>query len=81
MSTCSRDTLRPQRFDEPPPGPMEPARLLGLPSAHQAEIMTRLLPSSLDLLFVGLELEHWTSLVAASESSSKFPPLFPSSLS
>nr|CDS33229.1 protein of unknown function DUF1740 [Hymenolepis microstoma] len=70
MATCSRDTVRPHRFDQAPPLATEPARLLGLPSTQQTEIMARLLPSSLDLLFVGLELEHWTSLVAGSEVDS-----------
>ncbi|VDO07385.1 unnamed protein product [Rodentolepis nana] len=70
MATCSRDTVRPHRFDQAPPLATEPARLLGLPSSQQTEIMARLLPSSLDLLFVGLELEHWTSLVAGTDRDS-----------
>lgn len=63
-ANCSHETMRPHRFDQAPPLSMEPARLLGLSSSQQAELIARLLPSSLDLLCVGLELEHWTSLVA-----------------
>ncbi|KAM7542951.1 hypothetical protein Aperf_G00000009347 [Anoplocephala perfoliata] len=76
-ANCSRETIRPHRFDQAPPLSMEPARLLGLSSSQQAELTARLLPSSLDLLCVGLELEHWTSLVAgtAPDSSTAENPL------
>lgn len=71
MATCSHDTVRPHRFDQPPPLAMEPARILGFASSQQTEIMAGLLPSSLDLLLLGLELEHWTSLVAGMDANSR----------
>ncbi|KAM3181411.1 hypothetical protein ACTXT7_014431 [Hymenolepis weldensis] len=71
MTTCTHDTVRPHRFDQAPPLAMEPAQVLGFASSQQTEIMARLLPSSLDLLLLGLELEHWTSLVAGMDASSR----------
>ena len=68
---CHRDTIRPRpstgfngenREDDEV---NNPTRLLGFSSEQQTELMARLLPSSLDLLCVGLELERWTSIVAA----------------
>lgn len=49
-----------------------PATLLGFLSpsgAIQAELLAHCLPSCLDLLGIGLELERWTSLVAGSDTS------------
>ncbi|BHF69517.1 Protein nrde2 [Sparganum proliferum] len=48
---------------------LRPGLFLGL-SDHHTELLARVLPSSLDLLYVGLELERWTSLVAGSASDS-----------
>lgn len=67
-ATCHHATMRPRtRFEggtEDDGRVNDPTHLLGLPSEQQTELMARLLPSSLDLLAVGLELEHWTSIVA-----------------
>lgn len=50
-------------------GLSDPASLLGLPSTGQAELLAKMLPSCLDLMLVGLELDHWTSLVAGAADS------------
>ena len=77
-NTCHRATIRPRpptRFSvedqEAEDEANNPTRLLGLPSEQQVELMARLLPSSLDILFVGLELERWTSIVAAAANFCK----------
>ncbi|KAL5108146.1 Nuclear exosome regulator NRDE2, partial [Taenia crassiceps] len=77
-TTCHHATMRPRtRFEGGKEGDEigDPSRLLGLPSKHQAELMARLLPSSLDLLIVGLELERWTSIVAGAADNSTANPL------
>ncbi|VDM32054.1 unnamed protein product [Hydatigera taeniaeformis] len=72
-ATCHHATMRPRtRFEggtEENERVSDPTHLLGLPSEQQTELLARLLPSSLDLLAVGLELEHWTSIVAGTAGS------------
>lgn len=79
VATCHHATMRPRtRFEggrEEAEGNDDPTHLLGLSSEQQTELMARLLPSSLDLLCVGLELEHWTSIVAGAADNSKANPL------
>ncbi|VDK31458.1 unnamed protein product [Taenia asiatica] len=75
-ATCHHATMRPRtRFEggtKEDEGISDPTHLLGLPSEQQTELMARLLPSSLDLLVVGLELEHWTSIVAGAADNCVF---------
>lgn len=52
---------------------LDPAFLLGISSGQQVELLAHTLPSCLDLLCVGLELERWTSLVAGAADNGALP--------
>ncbi|VDD75335.1 unnamed protein product [Mesocestoides corti] len=75
-ATCHRTTMgRRKQLEEVDELDNDPSCLLGLASSQQSELLARVLPSCSDLLCVGLELEHWTSLVAGASDTNTSDPL------